>query len=1097
MTERTEKLFLYLHTHWDREWYWAFERYRTQLLSVVRLIVEGLENETLPNFHLDGQACAFDDFLEIEPEFEARIKKLARSKRLSIGPWYVLNDQMLVGGESMIRNLEYGLERSRRFGKPMMVGYCPDTFGHSQDLPRILKGFGIDCAVVWRGVPELTEGPEFIWQSPDGSSVIANLLAKGYHHPFIHEAELKSSDVAIDELVEALCGWLDCDVFSRHTTGALVPVGGDHVGPPLNILLMLEKIKKRLAERAKSKAAPHMVQVEPVLLSEYLANVVRTVKQDAVPMRLIQGELRDNSSCIEHAAGYMLYGVLSARLYLKRENRIAEHRLVRLSEPLYAITALSGLIRYPKPEMENAWKYLLRNQPHDSICGTSVDEVHREMMTRYSSIHQILDVLDRRVREDMLVPQRHEWSQTGEETKASNKRSAGRQAEERVATWRSQPPVNSITLGRGQIDLVEPDLPIGGIAVFNLSCERRSAPVRVRLALPQEHGGGSGAVSGANSGSVYGAAFGSISTSTSTDSQTKESPGVSQAVAYLSRVLPDQDSFQVESVTRLTEVFGVTGGVPDYKDVDMIDAWLFAESIPAMGMDIIHLGQRAEAEETGAEAQTRLEAATLSAGSAGIERSGHAQVKDRSGAATSMRVSGPALSGLPPVMVGDHKISNGFFSLLIGGDGDLVVEVHHGDGVKSYELAHDIIDLGDAGDSYNYDPILNDVPIHARLKSVQLGSSGPLVGSLKLIYEFELPLGIEEDPDGKKFFDIEGGQNIGSFRRSRRMIEHEVTTTVLLKRGVPIVFFESEWTNQSKDHRLQVAFDTGAHVSTTWSENHMSLVERRHSACEVTLPVPKYTEAPLDCFPCQRFFIANAQVFLNIGLPEYSLKGDSVKITLLRATSMLSRKRLLTRGGGAGPYMEIPDGNCIGVNKASYGWAPLSLAPEIFKDEGAAEPDSFNASIDRFHHILDLGGTRLEPGSTQHLSDEDRALAYRLAETYEGTLWTTPVTVASAAALKIGSILELDNKSIRFMALYSRDGGKTFLLRLLNAAHAPQKTRLKFNAPGLAAEQVNLDGVSIGEDLKVVENSSESITYELDFGRNELITLCLKREKSS
>jgi alpha-mannosidase len=62
----------------------------------------------------------------------------------------------------------------------MMVGYSPDAFGHIAHLPAILRGFGIDSVLIWRGVgPEATTS-EFRWQAPDGSEVLAVHFPYGY-----------------------------------------------------------------------------------------------------------------------------------------------------------------------------------------------------------------------------------------------------------------------------------------------------------------------------------------------------------------------------------------------------------------------------------------------------------------------------------------------------------------------------------------------------------------------------------------------------------------------------------------------------------------------------------------------------------------------------------------------------------------------------------------------------------------------------------------------------------------------------------------------------------------------------------------------------
>ncbi len=100
-----------------------------------------------------------------------------------------------------------------------------------------------------------------------------------------------------------------------------------------------------------------------------------------------KGELRDNSR------NPILPGVLSSRLYLKQLNAVSTWKLSRLAEPLQSFLENMDLIKSRKKELEYAWKLLLKNHPHDSICGCSVDEVHEENISRFKQVDQISDAL--------------------------------------------------------------------------------------------------------------------------------------------------------------------------------------------------------------------------------------------------------------------------------------------------------------------------------------------------------------------------------------------------------------------------------------------------------------------------------------------------------------------------------------------------------------------------------------------------------------------------------------------------------------------------------------------------------------------------------
>src|SRR5271163_370723 len=169
------------HTHWDREWYKSFQDFRLNLVDLLDVLLPLLDSgENYPCFTLDGQMAVVDDYLEVRPEQEDHLRSLAVAGRISMGPWYILMDEFLASGETIIRNLQMGLGRGAAFGGVMKLGYLPDMFGHIAQMPQILRLAGFRDAVVWRGVPSQVTKNAFVWVAPDGSSVRAEYLPVGY-----------------------------------------------------------------------------------------------------------------------------------------------------------------------------------------------------------------------------------------------------------------------------------------------------------------------------------------------------------------------------------------------------------------------------------------------------------------------------------------------------------------------------------------------------------------------------------------------------------------------------------------------------------------------------------------------------------------------------------------------------------------------------------------------------------------------------------------------------------------------------------------------------------------------------------------------------
>ena len=334
------------HTHWDREWYEPFQTFRLKLVSMVDGLLDLLEaDSSFSHFLLDGQLAAIDDYLEIRPEHEERLADLAGAGRITVGPWYILMDEFLVSGETIIRNLQTGIRRGTAFGGVMEVGYLPDMFGHVGQMPQILSQAGFGHAVVWRGVPSAVDRTAFRWKAPDGSTVRAEYLVAGY-----------GNGAALPDDAKALVRRL----------GSMVEEFGDYLQPGDPVLLMNGSDHLRPQPwlgRVVAEANQIQSQFELAItsLAEYL---------DAAPDHDLpewRGELRSG-----HRSN-VLMGVSSNRIDVKQAAARAERALERLAEPLCAL--LLPADAWPAPFLEVAWTHMLRNAAHDSICACSVDDV--------------------------------------------------------------------------------------------------------------------------------------------------------------------------------------------------------------------------------------------------------------------------------------------------------------------------------------------------------------------------------------------------------------------------------------------------------------------------------------------------------------------------------------------------------------------------------------------------------------------------------------------------------------------------------------------------------------------------------------------------
>ncbi|MGK5554224.1 alpha-mannosidase [Actinomadura kijaniata] len=343
------------HTHWDREWYLPFQRFRLRLVALLDEVLDRMERDPRWHFTLDGQTAAVDDYLEIRPERRDRVAALVRAGRLAVGPWQILHDEFLCSGETIVRNLELGVARANALGAAMMVGYLPDQFGHCAQMPQILRRAGIAHACVWRGVPAAVTASAFAWEAPDGSVVRAQYLPEGGYGnaaSLLEDPALLPRRAA--DLAERMRAW-------RPEGGPLLAMyGSDHAAPVPD-----------LADRLAGAGLPVRLDT--------LAGFLAGEPADVTGLTRVRGELRS------HARANILPGVLSARVPLKQAMGRAERLTARYAEPLDALWWPESARRF----LDMAWRRIVEVSCHDSVTGCGSDETAEQVAARAAEAEQL------------------------------------------------------------------------------------------------------------------------------------------------------------------------------------------------------------------------------------------------------------------------------------------------------------------------------------------------------------------------------------------------------------------------------------------------------------------------------------------------------------------------------------------------------------------------------------------------------------------------------------------------------------------------------------------------------------------------------------
>ena len=358
------------HMHWDREWYFTTEESRILLVNNMEEILTRLEQDDEYKYYvLDGQTAVLEDYFAVVPENRSRVKALVERGKLIIGPWYTQTDTTIVSGESIVRNLMYGIRDCMAFGEPMKIGYLPDSFGMSGQLPHIYNGFGITRTMFWRGCSERhgTDKTEFLWQSQDGSEVTAQVLPLGYAiGKYLPEDEAG--------LRKRLDSYFEVLEKASVTKAILLPNGHDQMPLQQNIFAVMEKLREIYPQRQ-------------FVMSRF-EEVFDRIDAHRDDLATLKGEFIDGKYMRVHRT------IGSTRMDIKIAHARIENKIVNILEPLATLAWTLGF-DYHHGLLEKMWKEILKNHAHDSIGCCCSDKVHREIVSRFELAEDMADNLAR------------------------------------------------------------------------------------------------------------------------------------------------------------------------------------------------------------------------------------------------------------------------------------------------------------------------------------------------------------------------------------------------------------------------------------------------------------------------------------------------------------------------------------------------------------------------------------------------------------------------------------------------------------------------------------------------------------------------------
>lgn len=352
------------HSHWDREWYFTTSRSKVYLMRDLKDVLDTLEsNPDFKYFMVDAQGSLLDDYIKWMPQDKDRITKLVKEKKLVIGPWYTQTDQLVISGESIVRNMYYGMKRCETFGGYMNVGYVPDSFGQSGNMPQIYKEFGIEDTLFWRGVSDdMVNHTDYNWRGDDGSVVFTTQIPFGYYiGGNIPEDPKQSEEFWQKECFEKAGG-------RSATKHIYFPNGFDQAPIRTNLP---EIIKERNEKDPENEYVISCIE-----------DYIKDVKSENPELEEVSGELVIAKHMRIHKS------IFSSRSDLKVMNTQIQNYVTNVMEPLLTLSYNLGN-DYPHEAVGEIWKLLFENAAHDSIGSCISDTANEDVYVRYKQARDI------------------------------------------------------------------------------------------------------------------------------------------------------------------------------------------------------------------------------------------------------------------------------------------------------------------------------------------------------------------------------------------------------------------------------------------------------------------------------------------------------------------------------------------------------------------------------------------------------------------------------------------------------------------------------------------------------------------------------------
>ena len=373
------------NAHIDAAWLWTksetVDQVHFTFANALRLMNE------YPQYTFAQSASQYSEWMEEKfPDVFKGIQQRVKEGRWElVGGMWVESDFNLPDGEAEVRQLLVGTRYLRsRFGVDVQVGWNPDSFGYSWQLPQVYKKSGINFFLTQKMVEnEVNPLPLklFWWQAPDGSRVLTYI-------PHDYVLDIDPADIAADLARAVKMNPGEEEMLHLHgpSYGRLLMEGaravldtGEHWAQPGKVYPVM---RFGTAEQFFRDAASRIAADSPEW--NYRTAAAGNIALPNPPTGEISVPTWKDELYLEHHRG--TYTTQAAQ---KRNIRESEEQALN-AEKYSSLWWLYGGA-YPAERLTEAWKKILFNDFHDLAAGSGIATIYKDAQRDFDEVRWSTD----------------------------------------------------------------------------------------------------------------------------------------------------------------------------------------------------------------------------------------------------------------------------------------------------------------------------------------------------------------------------------------------------------------------------------------------------------------------------------------------------------------------------------------------------------------------------------------------------------------------------------------------------------------------------------------------------------------------------------